>query len=189
MWSQSSTSVTGTTRALAGDSAGAHIAAQLGCLVTTPGYADTVGVAPTIAPEQLRCLVLVCGPYDLTLARDAGSPAGRRFIQTVLWAYSGTRRYLVDPKFAAWSITESLTGAYPPTLLTVGNADSLRLHSEDLAARLRSAGVETETLFFPTDHEPTLGHEYQFDLDGEAGQLFLERMLAFLRLRLDEPSS
>ena len=170
--------------ALAGDSAGAHIAAQVGALVTTPGYADAVGVAPTIAPAQLRSLVLACGPYDLALARDAGSPAGHRFIQIVLWAYSGTRHFLDDPAFAAWSITDHVTSAYPATLLTVGNADPLQPHSRLLAEKLLSVGVEAEMLFFPADHEPQLGHEYQFDLDGEAGRLFLERMLDFLRQRL-----
>jgi len=170
--------------ALAGDSAGAHIAAQVAALVTTPGYADAVGVAPTIAPAQLRALVLACGPYDLALARDPGSPAGHRFIQIVLWAYSGTRHFLDDPAFAAWSITDHVTSAYPATLLTVGNADPLRPHSQLLAEKLHAVGVEAETLFFPADHEPPLGHEYQFDLDGDAGRLFLERMLDFLRQRL-----
>ena len=114
--------------ALAGDSAGAHIAAQLGALVTTPGYADTVGVTPTITPGQLRAVVLACGPYDLGLARQTSSPAGRRFIQIVLWAYSGKRHYLDDPAFATWSVTDNLTSAFPPTLITVGNADPLRAH-------------------------------------------------------------
>lgn len=172
---------------LGGDSAGAHIAAQLGALVTTPGYADAVGVAPSITPDQLRGLVLACGPYDLGLARDASSPAGHRFIQIVLWAYSGKRHYLDDPTFAAWSVTDNLTSAFPPTLVTVGNADPLRPHSELLAEKLRDNGVETETLFFPRDHEPPLGHEYQFDLDSEAGQFFLERLLTFLRRRLGGP--
>jgi acetyl esterase/lipase len=169
---------------LAGDSAGAHIAAQLAALVTTPGYGDTVGVAPTITAAQLRGLVLACGPYDLALAREASSPAGHRFVEIVLWAYSGTRRYLDDPAFAPWSVTDYVTHAYPPALLTVGNADPLRQHSERLAERLRAAGVESKTVFYPDDHEPPLGHEYQFDLDTAAGQRFLERLLAFLRLRL-----
>jgi hypothetical protein len=47
--------------------------------------------------------------------------------------------------------------------------------------------VETETLFFADDHEPPLGHEYQFDLDTDPGQRFLERVLAFLRQRLAAP--
>jgi len=61
-------------------------------------------------------------------------------------------------------------------------------HAELLAERLHAQGVETETLFYPSDHEPPLGHEYQFDLDSEAGQFFLERLLTFLRRRLGGPA-
>lgn len=173
--------------ALAGDSAGAHITAQLGALVTTPGYADAVGIAPTISAAQLRGLVLACGPYDLALAREASTAAGRRFMQILLWAYSGKRHFLDDPALAHWSITDNVTSTFPPTLLTVGNADPLRQHSERLAAQLRAHGVRTETLFFGDEHEPPVKHEYQFDLDTDAGQLFLDRLRAFLRQRLGAP--
>jgi acetyl esterase len=171
--------------AIAGDSAGAHITAQLGALVTTPGYADAVGVVPSISPAQLRALVLACGPFDFGLARQA---AGSAFVKTVLWAYSGKRDYLDDPAFASWSVTDNVTSAYPPTLLTVGNADPLRKHSELLAEKLGAQGVKTETLFFPDDYQPPLGHEYQFDLDSEPGQHFLERLRTFLRERLGAPT-
>jgi acetyl esterase/lipase len=173
--------------ALAGDSAGAHIAAQAGALVTTPGYAEAVGITPAITSAQLRGLVLACGPYDLQLARHASSPAGRLFVQIVLRAYSGKRRFLDDPAFAAWSITGNVSTTFPPALITVGNADPLRPHSEGLAGELRTRGAETETLFFPAGHQPPLGHEYQFDLDTDAGQLFLYRLLTFLRQRLAAP--
>ncbi len=174
--------------ALAGDSAGAHIAAQLAALVTTPGYAERVGVAPTITPQELRCLVLACGPYDLRLARHPATPAGKDLMRTVLWAYSGTRRYLDDPSFAPWSIPDHVTAAFPPAFVTVGSADPLRRHSERLAEALRGAGADVETLFFPEDHEPPLDHEYQFDLDTAAGRLFLERLVAFLSRRLEQRS-
>jgi acetyl esterase len=173
--------------ALAGDSAGAQIAAQAGALVTTPGYAEAVGVTPTITPAQLRGLILACGIYDLPLVRHPPAPAGRVFVQVSLLAYSGHRRFLDDPAFAAWSITDHVSPAFPPTLITVGNADPLRPHSELLAARLQAEGAETETLFFPAQHQPPLDHEYQFDIDTDAGQLFLGRLLTFLRQRLAAP--
>jgi acetyl esterase/lipase len=158
--------------------------------VTTPGYAGTVGVTPTMTPEQLRGLVLACGPYDLALlAEGSATDTGRRLVKAVLWAYAGRRRYLDDPVFATMSVSEQVTPAFPPALVTVGNADPLRPHSELLVERLRANGVKTETLFFPTDHEPPLGHEYQFDLDSDAGRLFLERLLSFLRRRLAERPS
>jgi len=172
---------------VAGDSAGAQIAAQLGALVTTPGYAEMVGITRAITPEQLRGLVLACGPYDLDLATHASSSAGRRFITAVMWAYSGTRDFLEDPMFATWSVTDNVTAAYPTALITVGNADPLRPHSELLVTKLNSLGLEPETVFWPNDHKPPLGHEYQFDLDSDAGKHFLERLQAFLRQRLGAP--
>jgi acetyl esterase/lipase len=98
--------------AVAGDSAGAQIAAQLGALVTTPGYAETVGVEPTIAAPQLRGLVLACGPDDLGLLFQPSTPAGRRFVRAVLWAYSGKRNFVDDPAFATLSVTDNVTSAF-----------------------------------------------------------------------------
>jgi len=170
--------------ALAGDSAGAHIAAQLGALVTTAGYADAVDVQSTITSQQLRCLILACGPYDLALARRASSAAGSRFIQAVVWAYTGKRHFFDDPLASSWSVTNHVTSAFPPTLITVGNADPLAQHSALLAEKLRAQRVDTETLFYPHDHAPPLGHEYQFELDTDDGQRFLERARVFLRQHL-----
>ena len=174
--------------AIGGDSAGAQIAAQVGALVTTPGYADAVGVAPTITSAQLRGLVLACGQYEVELPSDVSTKAGRRYFHTVLWAYSGKRNYLGDPSFSTFGVTEHVTSAFPPTLLTVGNVDPLRPHSKLLVEKLRAQGVKPETLFYPDDYEPPLNHEYQFNLDTDAGQLFLERMLMFLQLCLRQPA-
>ena len=126
--------------------------------------------------------MLACGPFDLSHA-TGGAAAGTRFMTTALWAYSGRRRFADDASLALASVVDHLTDAFPPTFVTVGNADPLRVHSEALAERLAARGVEVDTLFWPDGHEPPLGHEYQFDLDSEAGRLAFERMLAFLRRR------
>jgi acetyl esterase/lipase len=75
-----------------GHSAGAHIAAQAGALVTTPGYADAVGITPTVTSAQLRGLILACGPYDLQLSRHATSPASRRLPSEVSRRTSSSSR-------------------------------------------------------------------------------------------------
>ncbi len=168
---------------IGGDSAGAHIAAQIGALVTSPRYAQLVGVAPTIAAEQLRGLVLACGFYDLRLAGEAEIDF-RRLLRIQLWAYAGRRDFMTDPLFATMSVIEHLDGAFPPALVTVGNADALRAHSEGLVQTLRALGHTPEAVFYPSDHRPSLGHEYQFELDTADAQAFLERMVDFLRDRL-----
>jgi acetyl esterase/lipase len=156
--------------------------------VTTPGYADAVGVEPTITADQLRGVVLACGPYDLVRLSSTRTPTAGRLVHAVMWAYSGKRRFLDDQLFATFSLTGHVTQDFPPALITVGNADPLKPHSELLVEELQSRGAHPETLFFPTDHEPPLSHEYQFALDTDAGQLFLDRMLTFLNRQLREPA-
>ena len=57
----------------------------------------------------------------------------------------------------------------------------------------KAKGVPVDSLFFPESYTPPLRHEYQFDLDSDAGRLALDRSLEFLadeRLRpAVEPSA
>lgn len=164
---------------LAGDSAGAQIAAQVGNLTAVPAYARALGIAPALRREQLRALLLFCGPYVMRSSDLDG--LGRAFMHTVLWAYSGTRRYETDARFATANVIDYVTADFPPAFVSAGNADPLLRHSVALATRLRDVGAPVRTLFFASDHEPPLPHEYQFDLDGDAGRLALREAVAFAR--------
>lgn len=165
---------------LAGDSAGAHIAAQLGNLTVAPAYAQALGIAPALRPQQLRALLLFCGPYVMRSSDATG--VARWFMHTVLWAYSGTRRFETDPAFAATAnVIDHLTADFPPTFVSAGNGDPLLPHSKALAARLQSLGIPLQTLFFPADPQPPLPHEYQFDLDRPEGRRALREAVAFVQ--------
>jgi acetyl esterase/lipase len=166
---------------LAGDSAGAQIAAQLANVITSPAYARQLGLVPALQPSALRGVILHCGPYG-TGSLDMDGPFGS-FITTVLWSYFGTRSVLDDPRLEEFSIVANLTSAFPPVFLSVGSADPLAPLSHELAARAEALGVPVDALFFPADHEPPLPHEYQFNLDGAAGQAALERTVEFLASR------
>lgn len=163
---------------LAGDSAGAHIAAQVANLASSPEYARRLGIEPAFERTRLRGLVLFCGPYDLGAADFEGPFGG--FLRTVLWAYSGTRDFRTDAEFASATVLAHLTPEFPPAFVSAGNADPLLVQSEALAARLLQLGVEVETLFFPPEQAPPLGHEFQFGLDTEPARRALERALAFV---------
>jgi acetyl esterase/lipase len=169
--------------ALGGDSAGGQMAAQVGAIVTTPGYANAVGVEPTITSQRLRGLVLACGFYDLSLAASVPGDF-RRLLSLELWSYSGHRDFMRDPLFATMSVAGHVTADFPPALVSAGNADLLAPQSHLLVERLRAAGAAPETLFFAPAHQPPVDHEYQFDLDTDAGRAFLDRMLRFLDERL-----
>jgi len=163
---------------IAGDSAGAQIAAQVAAMIASPDYARSVGIETGLPPDSLVGAALFCGPYDLTIP-DYDGPFGG-FLKTVAWAYSGRKDFLADPNFAMASVTKHVSPGFPPAFVSAGNVDPLLPHSQLLVERLTAAGVPVDTLFFPADHAPPLGHEYQFDLEGAAGGLALERLTAFL---------
>jgi acetyl esterase/lipase len=129
---------------LGGDSAGAQIAAQVAALVTNPAYVRAVGVAPTIDPARLRGVALCCGPYDPALADDAAPFHG--FLTTILWSYSGTRDWRSSRSFSNIAIGGHLTADFPPTFITVGNADPLAEHSRARGRALRTASRWTHFL-------------------------------------------
>jgi acetyl esterase/lipase len=163
---------------LAGDSAGAQIAAQVAAIATSPVYALQVGVAPTVLPAQIKGALLFCGAYDARSVNLDG--AFGDFLRLVLWSYSGTRNFRDDPRFATFSVAHYVTPAFPPTFITAGNADPLEAQSKEMARTLKAKGVSVDELFFSAGEKPPLPHEYQFDLDGDAGRRARERALAFL---------
>ncbi len=124
--------------------------------------------------------MLFCGPYDPTSLNFKGPFAD--FMHTVIWSYVGTPNPR-DARVAQMSVTPHVTAAYPPVFISVGNADPLAPQSLALVEALRAQGVEVDALFFPRDHDPPLGHEYQLLLSTDAGRLALDRSVAFLAAR------
>lgn len=169
---------------LAGDSAGAQIAAQVANLIASSSYAQALAITPALARGQLRGTVLFCGPFDAELV-DRKHLSW--FVSTVLWSYSGRRDFWNEPGFEKFSVATNVTADFPPSFISVGNADPLREHSYRMAEALEKKGVRVERLFFPVDHQPPLPHEYQFDLDSPEGQQALRRVDAFLAQVLQRP--
>ncbi|MFM2355774.1 MAG: hypothetical protein RLZZ528_1510 [Pseudomonadota bacterium] len=170
---------------LAGDSAGAHIAAQLALVTTSPAVAQELGVAPALAATGLRGVLLFCGPFDL--AGMTGGGIGGWFVNTTAWAYSGSRHWREDASFARFSVADRVIADFPPAFITVGNADPLAPQSKAMAEALARAGVTVETLFYPDDHVPPLAHEYQFDLNTGDGQRAFAQATGFARRVLSTP--
>ena len=163
---------------LADDSARAQIAAQVAIITTDPPYAGQIGIAPALKPEQLTAVLLLSGAYDIEAVDFKGDYGW--FVKTVLWAYSGTRNFLSDKRFRLVSVTNYVTGAFPPSFISSGNGDPLAPQAVALARKLEKLGVRVESLFFPAGYSPSLPHEYQFNLDTPAGEEALDRMLAFI---------
>jgi acetyl esterase len=163
---------------LAGDSAGAQIAAQVANMISVPAYATALGVVPAISREQLRGVILHCGIYDLALPGPRG-PYGH-FMSTATWAYSGRRDGLKAEHTSQFSVARFVTAEFPPAFISAGNGDPLLPHSRALAEALGRLHVEVDALFFDDDRKPPLPHEYQFNLDAAAAREALERKVKFV---------
>ena len=164
---------------LAGDSAGSHISAQLANVISVPSYAKAIGIAPSIERSQLAGVILYCGAYTIDGINLDGP--FKDFLRTVLWSYSGDKDFLTNTRFASAWVINYITAAFPPTFISAGNADPLLGQSIAFANSLADQGVRVERLFFPKDYSPALPHEYQFNLDTDAGPIALGRSVDFLR--------
>ena len=168
---------------LAGDSAGSQLSAQMAALITNPAYAHEVGVVPTLKPEQLKGVVLMCGIYKMQeLAYP--NPTLSKIIgwgdDVTVWAYSGTNNFS-DPIIKQMSPYYHVTKEFPPTFISGGNADPLTdTQSKPFADELQSLGVGVTRLFYEPNHTPALPHEYQFNLDNADGKKALEQIIDFL---------
>ncbi len=171
---------------LAGDSAGALLSSQMATSITNPSYAAGVGISPTLRPAQLKGVVLNCGIYmmegltqpDPTLPKIIGWGD-----DVSVWAYSGTKNFS-DPVIRQMSAYYHVTSAFPATYITGGNGDPLtKAQAMPFATKLESMGVDVTTLFYPDGHQPSLPHEYQFNLDSADGQNALKATLSFIEAR------
>lgn len=165
---------------VAGDSAGSQVAAQVANVITSPDYAQETGLSASIAPEKLKGALLHCGVYDVGAMNTGGGGVLGWFTRTVTWAYSGKRDWRNAKGFETFSVTNYLTPLFPPTFISVGNADPLAPQTMLMERKLQEQGVAVESLFFTKDYKPPLSHEYQFNLDTKAGQEALDRSVAWL---------
>lgn len=171
---------------LAGDSAGSQLSSQMAALITNPDYAQELGITPSLHPLQLKGVVLNCGIYRMhDLAHP--NPTLPRLVgwgtDVSVWAYSGTRDFsasIIRQMSAYYHVTKD----FPPTYITGGNADPLTtVQSMPFAEKLASHHVPITKLFYPTNHQPALPHEYQFNLDNADGMAAFQTTVDFAHAR------
>ncbi len=150
-------------------------------MITNPFYAQVVGIDPALDSSQLVGVILNCGVYDLEAMAELTGVAAWGF-KIALWSYTGTQNWSDEAPGLTMSTIEFVTEEFPATYITGGNADGLTwVESIPMYNRLTELGVDVTGRFYPADHEPALGHEYQFQLDLVEAQTALKDTIAFLR--------
>lgn len=166
--------------ALAGDSAGAHIAAQFALVHAEPAFARRLGVASPLEQAALRCLLLYCGPYDVEKMMSVGHKLLRLFISRIGWSYLGQKNWKKSRWLETVSVARHVTSRFPPAYITDGNAFSFEPQGRALAQRLRELGVLVQERFFPAE-AGEVPHEYQMKLSQPNAALCYTDTIRFLQ--------
>jgi len=164
---------------LAGDSAGAQVAAEVAVLTTNPAYAARTTLAPALRPGQLRGALLFCGIFD-PAALDDSDRIFEAALESAMWSLTRRRSWKDSEVCDLMSVVRYATADFPPTFLAAGNADPLtRRQTAPFGARLRELGVPLDLLDAGTEADP-VHHEFQFWLDTPVAAEAFERAVRFL---------
>ena len=163
---------------LAGDSAGAHIAAQFAAIQSNVDYAHALDFEQIVPLPTLRAVLLFCGPFDVAKIGGFKHAVFGFFMRRVAWAYTGARDW-TDPRLSQLTIADYITKDFPATFITDGNYLSFEEHGRALAEALAAKGVVVESHFIPRE-ETKAAHEYQFVMNKEVGQEAFQHVVRFL---------
>ena len=163
---------------IAGDSAGAHMAAQFIAVQTNPEYASGMGIEPVIASEKLKAALLFCGPYEADRIAGGKDMFMNYLLEQPAWAYFGTSDWRSQYAYQA-TVTNHVTKDFPPAFISDGNTLSFEDHGRALAAALKSKQVAVETYFTPVEQRITV-HEFQRLMHDPVAMDCFERTIEFL---------
>lgn len=151
--------------AVAGDSAGAHMASQFALIHTNPDFSNLLKITSPLEKDSLKCTLLYCGPYNLERMLTLDNKILRLFVSRIGWSYLGHRNWKKAPLLNTVTPMNFVTENYVPAYITDGNTFSFESHGRELAEVLKNAGVKVAERYFDKETFGEIGHEYQMHLD------------------------
>lgn len=167
---------------IGGDSAGAQIAAQFAAIQTNELLRKEMQEEAVFTSDDIKGVILFGGLYDMDTVRATKFPRIEDFMES----YTGEKYWERDFKqIDQMSITQQVTGKYPPTFLTVGDADPFESQAKELVKVLQENQVPNSTSFFDGSHR--LRHQYQFHMNLKESQITYDKVIKFLSKFTDQP--
>lgn len=165
---------------LAGDSAGAHIAAQAGLLASNPSYSSVLGVSSALDADSLKAMLLYCGPYNVEKILSVDDKLMQFFTSRIGWAMFGDKDWQEGDMILTTTIKDYVTEKFPPSFIADGNSGSFEQEGRELVLELEKKNVRVQSMFFGKD-SGEIGHEYQLDLTLDEGIQTFEETVRFLK--------
>ncbi len=160
---------------IGGDSAGAQLTSQYVAMQTNEDLRDEMHFEQQFKPSQIKAAVFFGGFYNMKTVRATEFPR----IQLFMKSYTGTSHWETDFKnLSQMSTLNQVTHEYPPTFLSVGDADPFYSQNKEFAQGLKAENIPVDTLFYDGSHY--LHHQYQFHLDKPESKENIKKVLLFL---------
>lgn len=166
--------------AIAGDSAGAYMAAQFAAVHSNSILAEMIDVHSPLDSNALKCALLYCGAYDVKKIFDIQNRTLRLFVSRIGWSFFGEKRWRRSKLISSVNPADFVTESFVPSYITDGNSWSFESHGRALAEKLRERGVTVRERFFPKEEYGEVAHEYQMLLDTENGIECFNETIEFL---------
>lgn len=160
---------------VSGDSAGAHLAAQLGAVVTNSKLKDNIGLTKVISADKLLGVIGNCGFYQATTAHETGFFLIKNSLEILL----KDKKYLKGEVVKQMDIVDYVDN-YPATLLICGDKDKFLAQAKIMESSLRKKGRIVST-YFPVSEENELGHEFQCNYNVAESYVAMGKIVDFLK--------
>ena len=158
-----------------GDSAGAQINSQFTAIQTNSKLREEMNFKQQIPPESIKAAIFFGGFYDMHTVRATEFPR----IDLFMRSYTGAKDWEKHLKVINQMSTErQITHGFPPTYLSVGDADPFKSQNESFSHALKDKRIPVDTLFYDSSHH--LKHQYQFHLEKPEAKENIRRVLSFL---------
>ena len=164
---------------VAGDSAGAHVAAQFAAAQTNSDFAAQLPAEIQTHTDGPKAVLLFCGPFDAAQLANGGNAPMDFLIHRAAWAYFGTPDW-VERFSGQITLLKHITEAFPPSFISDGNTLSFEEQGRALADALLQMGVPVETFFIPVQEGKAM-HEYQFAMNNAFALEAFRKTVDFLQ--------
>lgn len=135
---------------LAGDSAGAHMAAWFAAGLRERQLFDNTTIKSSLSPNDVKGLLLFYGIYNLKTLKETGFPG--------IW--SAAKAFLNGASEELASPIYSIDSSFPPSFICCSERDWLCSQSLELAQQLEEKGVLHETMVFSKNQYPEACHPF-----------------------------
>ena len=166
---------------IAGDSAGAHLAAWHTAASLNPSLQERTGVSIAYTSPAVRALLLFYGIYDMEGFIDSGFPSAAVMVRSFLGPGGGWSES--EPSDTASTIRH-IDASFPPAYICVGEPDPLAVESQRLAEKLTDLNVPHQFDFFTTAEHPKSTHGFINYLHRDCTQIALDHATQFLHQHL-----